>query len=49
MLMTDGAIVLIGAFVFGWTKFMYAIIVLYIISILTDKVLIGISNSKHFI
>ena len=48
MLMTDGAIVLIGAFVFGWTKFMYAIIVLYIISILTDKVLIGISNSKAF-
>lgn len=48
MLMTDGAIVLFGAFVFGWTKFMYAIIVLYIISILTDKVLIGISNSKAF-
>lgn len=48
MLIIDGMIVLSGAFVFGWTKFMYAIIVLYIISILTDKVLLGISNSKAF-
>lgn len=48
MLIVDGLIVLFGAFVFGWTKFMYAIIVLYIVSILTDKVLLGISNSKAF-
>ena len=48
MLIVDGLIVLSGAFVFGWTKFMYAIIVLYIISILTDKVLLGISSSKAF-
>ena len=48
MLIVDGMIVLSGAFVFGWTKFMYAIIVLYIISILTDKVLLGISSSKAF-
>ncbi len=48
MLIVDGFIVLLGAFVFGWTKFMYAIIVLYIISILTDKVLLGISNAKAF-
>lgn len=48
MLVTDGAIVLLGAFLFGWNKFMYAIIILYIISILTDKVLIGISSSKAF-
>lgn len=48
MLIIDGLIVLSGAFVFGWTKFMYAIIVLYIISILTDKVLLGISNCKAF-
>lgn len=48
MIMTDGLIVLLGAFIFGWNKFMYAIIILYIISIITDKVLIGISNSKAF-
>lgn len=48
MLIIDGLIVLSGGFVFGWTKFMYAIIVLYIISILTDKVLLGISSSKAF-
>lgn len=48
MLITDGTIVLFGAFVFGFNKFMYAIIILYIISILTDKVLLGISNSKAF-
>lgn len=48
MLIVDGLIVLAGGFVFGWTKFMYAIILLYIISILTDKVLLGISSSKAF-
>ena len=48
MLILDGLIVLSGVFVFGWTKLMYAIIVLYIISILTDKVLLGISNCKAF-
>ena len=48
MLIIDGLIVISGAFVFGFLKFMYAIIILYIISILTDKVLIGISESKAF-
>ena len=48
LIFTDGLIVLGGAFVFGFTKLMYALIVLYIISILTDKVLLGISDSKAF-
>ena len=48
MLIVDGSIVLIGAFIFGVTKFMYAILILYIISYLTDKVLLGISDSKAF-
>ncbi len=48
MIIVDGLIVLSGAFVFGWTKFMYAMIILYMISLLTDKVLLGISNSKAF-
>lgn len=48
MLMSDGLIVLAGGFFFGITKLMYAIIVVYIMGIMTDKVLLGISNSKAF-
>ncbi len=48
MLMSDGLIVVGGVFIFGVTKLMYALIILYIISILTDKVLLGISDSKAF-
>lgn len=48
MLMSDGLIVVLGAFFFGVTKLMYAIIVIYIIGLMTDKVLLGISNSKAF-
>ena len=48
MLMSDGIIVLGGAFFFGVTKLMYATIVVYIIGLMTDKVLLGISNSKAF-
>lgn len=48
MLLSDGLIVLCGGFFFGVTKLMYAIIVIYIIGLITDKVLLGISNSKAF-
>ena len=48
MVITDGVIITSGAFVFGITKAMYAIVVLYIISTLADKVLLGISDSKAF-
>lgn len=48
MLMSDGLIVLSSVFIFGLTKLMYAIIVVYIIGLLTDKVLLGISDSKAF-
>lgn len=48
MLMSDGLIVLSGVFVFGVTKLMYALIVLYIITVMTDKVILGISDSKAF-
>ena len=48
MLATDGLIVASGVFVFGWTKVMYSIISLYIVSIMTDKVILGISESKAF-
>lgn len=46
MLMTDGIIVLIGGFFFGWTRVLYAMIVLYIINIMVDKVVLGISRNK---
>lgn len=48
MFFTDGLIIASSVFVFGWTKLMYSIISLYIISIMTDKVILGISQSKAF-
>ncbi len=39
-------IVLIGGASFGWTMVLYAIIVLYIYSIVLDRVLIGVSKNK---
>jgi uncharacterized membrane-anchored protein YitT (DUF2179 family) len=48
MLMTDGLIVLSAGFFFGWTRVMYGIIILYIISLIADKVVLGISSNKAF-
>lgn len=48
MLMSDGIIVCISAFIFGPIHLMYSIIVLYIISLLSDKVILGISDNKAF-
>ena len=48
MFFTDGLIIASSVFVFGWTKLMYSMISLYIISIMTDKVILGISQSKAF-
>ncbi len=42
------AIVIVGAYFFGITNALYAIIFLYINSIVLDKVLLGISNNKAF-
>lgn len=44
----NGLVVLIGAFFFGANNALYAIIYLYINNIVTDKVLLGISNNKAF-
>ena len=41
-------VVLLGTFFFGTTNALYAIIFLYISSIVTDRVLLGISNNKAF-
>lgn len=48
MLLSDGLIVFSSVFVFGPTKLMYAIVILYIISYMSDKVILGISDSKAF-
>ena len=48
MLFTDGLIILISLFVFDFPTFIYSIISLYIISVMTDKVILGISQSKTF-
>ena len=48
MLLTDGLIILISLFVFNFPTFIYSIISLYIISVMTDKVILGISQSKTF-
>ncbi len=48
MIIVDGSIVVIGGFVYGWTNMLYALIILYILSVITDKIMLGISKSKAF-
>ena len=48
MLIVEGVIVLIGAFIFGLTNCLYAIIILYLITLLVDRVMLGISDKKAF-
>lgn len=48
MLVVEGTIVVIGAFIFGMTNFMYAVVILYLITFLVDKVVLGISDKKAF-
>ncbi len=48
MLISDGLIVLSSALFFGPMNLLYSIIVLYIISLMSDKVILGISDNKAF-
>ena len=48
VLLFDSFIVLLGGFVFGVEKAVYAVIIIVIASSLVDKITIGISNSKKF-
>ena len=41
-------IIMIGAYFFGLTNALYAVIFLYIYSLITDRVLLGTSNNKAF-
>lgn len=48
MLMSDGLIVLSSAYFFGINHMIYSILMLYIISLISDRVILGISDSKAF-
>lgn len=48
MFFTDGLIIVGGLFIFGWQQFIYSILTIVIISVMTDKVILGISQSKTF-
>ena len=48
MLMSDGLIVLSSAIFFGMNSMLYSIIILYCISLIADRVILGISDSKAF-
>lgn len=48
MLITDGLIVLLSSFAFGMTRLMYSIVILYIMSLMSDRVILGVSDSKAF-
>ncbi len=48
MIFTDGLIVLACIPIFGFQQFIYSVLSIYLISIMTDKVILGISQSKAF-
>ena len=45
---SDGLVVLTAKLVFPWETILYGFLVLYLISFMTDKVVLGISQSKAF-
>ena len=47
-LIVNAIIILFGKIVFSWDVVLYAILVSYLISMFTDKILLGISKSKAF-
>lgn len=48
MLISDGSIILASGFFFGINSMLYSIIILYIMSLMSDKVVLGISDNKVF-
>ena len=47
-LFSDGLVILIAKLVFPWETILYGFLVLYIISFMNDKVVLGVSQSKAF-
>jgi len=48
MMFVNIFIIALGKLIFSWEIVMYAIVVAYLMSLATDKILLGISNSKAF-
>lgn len=48
MYFTDLILIFFSVWVFDFSTFIYSVLNMYIISVLTDKVILGISNSKAF-
>lgn len=48
VLLVDGSIVLAGGFIFGYELLIYALIALVLISIVSDKIMLGINDQKVF-
>ena len=48
IILIDGTILLSAVFIFGINNVMYAMIILYLISYISDKVILGISENKAF-
>ena len=48
MMFIDISIIVLGKLILPWEIIMYAVVVAYLLSIFTDKILLGISNSKAF-
>lgn len=44
----NALIVMFGGYKFGWKTLLYAIIIIYIMGLVSDKVLLGISENKTF-
>lgn len=47
-LMINLIIMIFGAIIFGANKFIYSLIILYLSTVMIDRILIGVSNSKLF-
>lgn len=48
MIISNTVIILLGVIAFDYLTLMYSILTIYIVSIITDKVILGISESKMF-
>ncbi|MDD2203534.1 MAG: YitT family protein [Bacilli bacterium] len=48
ILLVDSIIILVGGYYFGIVKVMYAIVMLYIYSLIADKIMLGIADNKAF-
>ena len=49
MLFSDGLIVLLSSYFYGINHMLYSILVLYITSMISDRIILGISDSKMFL